>query len=132
MKCCSLKAVPDGIWECPRHRCKTCGSGPAQTDALGNPRCPDPPGDAASTLWPCRTCPNTYCERCLPDEVHFAGTEIVCEGCQEKLTADMSDLQVVARPPGHVFHLHHRALSLSSLLFPALARTLSRLPASAT
>ena len=41
--------------------------------------------DTASTLWPCRTCPTTYCERCLPEEISFAGDEIVCEECQEVL-----------------------------------------------
>ena len=74
IRCCGLKSVPEGIWECPRHRCISCGSGPSQTDAFGRPRKPDT--DAASTLWPCRTCPTTYCERCLPEEISFAGEEV--------------------------------------------------------
>ena len=92
-KCCGLKAVPEGIWECPRHRCVRCGSGPSQTDAQGKPRTPDTPDAPGYTLWPCRTCPVTYCQRCLPEDVTFAGSEIVCESCQEQLSADMSSLQ---------------------------------------
>jgi len=91
--CANLKTVPEGIWECPRHRCVQCGSGPSQTDVHGRPRRPDPPGEAGCTLWACRTCPTTYCERCLPKEVTFAGVEIVCESCQELLSADMASLQ---------------------------------------
>ena len=49
--------------------------------------------DTASTLWPCRTCPTTYCERCLPEEISFAGDEIVCEECQEVLVSDVTTLQ---------------------------------------
>ncbi len=85
--------VPEGIWECPRHRCITCGSGPAQTDAQGNLRTPTSPSDAGSTLWPCRTCPTTYCDRCLPDDVQFAGSEIVCDDCQLLLDGDVGLLQ---------------------------------------
>ena len=129
--------MPEGIWECPRHRCISCGSGPSQTDANGKPRVPgaqaahtqqwrsytaSPPKchlsllsshthfshrisaplpiatpntdtDTASTLWPCRTCPTTYCERCLPEEISFAGDEIVCEECQEVLVSDVTTLQ---------------------------------------
>ena len=91
--CCNLKSVPEGIWECPRHRCVSCGAGPSQTDAHGKPREPDPPGSARHVLWPCRTCPRTYCEMCLPKDVTFAGAEIVCESCQDLLSADMSSLQ---------------------------------------
>ena len=92
VKCCGLKSVPEGIWECPRHRCIKCGAGPSQTDAHGKPRKPD--ADAASTLWPCRTCPTTYCERCLPEEVSFVKDEIVCESCQGILAgASMEALQ---------------------------------------
>ena len=40
IRCCGLKSVPEGIWECPRHRCISCGSGPSQTDANGKPRVP--------------------------------------------------------------------------------------------
>ena len=61
ISCCNLKAVPEGVWECPRHRCAQCGVGPARTDAQGNARSPD-----AERMFPCRTCPITYCGRCLP------------------------------------------------------------------
>jgi len=30
---------------------------------------------------------------CLPKDVTFAGAEIVCESCQDLLSADMSSLQ---------------------------------------
>ena len=89
--CCGLKVIPDGIWECPRHRCVRCGSGPSQTDAQGAPREPDTEG--AASLWRCRTCPTTYCDRCLPDDVQFAGTEIVCEACQQVMKGDVTTLQ---------------------------------------
>ena len=91
MRCCGLKTVPEGIWECPRHRCVTCGAGPSHTDAQGRPRKPDT--GPASTLWACRACPMTYCEKCLPEEVTFAGDEIVCQACQALLCTDMSALQ---------------------------------------
>jgi len=93
LHCCQLKAVPEGIWECPRHRCVQCGCGPSQTDAHGKPRKPQKAGEVGYTLWPCRTCPTTYCERCLPQEVTFASAEIVCQSCQELLSADMTSLQ---------------------------------------
>ena len=35
----------------------------------------------------------TYCEKCLPEEVTFAGDEIVCQACQALLCTDMSALQ---------------------------------------
>ena len=54
---------------------------------------PNTDTDTASTLWPCRTCPTTYCERCLPEEISFAGDEIVCEECQEVLVSDVTTLQ---------------------------------------
>ena len=74
LRCCGLKSVPEGIWECPRHRCAVCGCGPSRTDSCGRPRQPD--SGAASTLWPCRTCPMTFCERCLPEEIAFVGEEV--------------------------------------------------------
>ena len=92
LRCCGLKSVPEGIWECPRHRCVECGSGPSQTDASVRPR--HAHEDVASTLWPCRTCPTTYCERCLPEEIVFAGEEIVCERCYEVLQSDVALLQL--------------------------------------
>ena len=91
--CANLKTIPEGIWECPRHRCVQCGSGPSKTDVHGRPRRPDLPGEAGYTLLACQTCPITYCERCLPKEVTFAGVEIVCESCQELLSVDMASLQ---------------------------------------
>ena len=91
MRCCGLKTVPSGIWECPRHRCVKCGAGPSHTDAQGKPRKPDT--GPASVVWSCRACPTTYCERCLPEEVSFAGDEILCETCQSLLCTDMSSLQ---------------------------------------
>lgn len=92
VRCCGLKTVPEGIWECPRHRCIKCGAGPSRTDASGKPRQPDI--GVASNLWPCRTCPITYCERCLPEEVSFAGEEIVCESCAGVLQSDVASLQL--------------------------------------
>jgi hypothetical protein len=60
----------------------------------GLPQRPDPPGKAGCTLWACQTCPITYCERCLPKEITFAGVKTVCERCQELLSsADMASLQ---------------------------------------
>ena len=71
-KCLSLRAPPEGVWECPRHRCGRCGVGPSRTDAQGRPRTPDPPSEATK-LWACRTCPKTFCTRCLsPDTMHVA------------------------------------------------------------
>ena len=92
--CANLKIIPEGIWECPRHRCMQCGSGPSRTDMHGRPRRADPPGEAGCTLWACRTCPITYCQRCLPKEITLAGVKTVCERCQELLSsADMALLQ---------------------------------------
>ena len=45
------------------------------------------------TLWPCRTCAITYCEGCLPEEVSFAGEEIVCDKCNSLLRSDGGQLQ---------------------------------------
>eukprot|EP00964_Phaeocystis_antarctica_P097907 scaffold63977_cov75-Phaeocystis_antarctica.AAC.1 len=71
-KCLSLRAPPEGVWECPRHRCGRCGVGPSRTDAQGRPRTPDLPSEATK-LWACRTCPKTFCTRCLsPDTMHVA------------------------------------------------------------
>ena len=39
-RCCNLKKAPEGVWECPRHRCVQCGVGPSATDAYGRPRRP--------------------------------------------------------------------------------------------
>lgn len=63
LRCCNLKRVPEGLWECPRHRCINCGSGPSQTDSHGSQRQPD---ILEGDLRPCRTCPVTYCNLCLP------------------------------------------------------------------
>uniref|UniRef100_A0A6U7N3G5 Zinc finger PHD-type domain-containing protein n=1 Tax=Haptolina brevifila TaxID=156173 RepID=A0A6U7N3G5_9EUKA len=93
IKCCHLKSVPEGIWECPRHRCVKCGSGPSQTDAQGRTRTPTRPDEEGYMLWACRTCPITYCGRCLPEDVQFADEEIICRECQVRLSADMSALQ---------------------------------------
>jgi len=91
-RCCGLKAVPEGLWECPRHRCIRCGVGPARTDAQGRPRTPDPPS-AETTLWPCRTCPKTFCTRCLEADATHVGSEIVCSSCLDLLDCDASQLQ---------------------------------------
>lgn len=92
-KCCNLRAVPEGLWECQRHRCGRCGVGPARTDAHGRPRTPDAPS-AATQLWSCRTCPKTFCARCLaPDATHVAH-EIVCDDCLTMLEcSDDAQLQ---------------------------------------
>mmetsp|Transcript_10713 Transcript_10713/g.24863 ORF Transcript_10713/g.24863 Transcript_10713/m.24863 type:complete len:743 (-) Transcript_10713:102-2330(-) len=91
-RCCNLKAVPEGLWECPRHRCIKCGAGQSKTDAQGRPRRPRAPGEP-TTLWPCRTCPETYCGKCLPESVLYVGSEIVCGSCQQLLNSDLSALQ---------------------------------------
>jgi len=90
MRCCSLKKVPEGLWECPRHRCINCGSGPSQTDSQGHKREPD-----GAKLRPCRTCPVTYCDRCLPEASMSEGDtgEVVCVDCQELHHSDNSLLE---------------------------------------
>ena len=75
-RCCNLKTAPEGIWECPRHRCITCGSGPSRTDAAGQERSPDVPN--AVDIHACRTCPTTYCTRCLPEQSLLERNEMVC------------------------------------------------------
>lgn len=81
--CCNLTAVPAGDWECPRHRCKGCGCGVV-----------DSSGDSDdSRLWPCRTCPQTYCAKCLPPGVLRIGSEMICEACQPLLKCDLAALQ---------------------------------------
>uniref|UniRef100_A0A7S3HHK6 Zinc finger PHD-type domain-containing protein n=1 Tax=Spumella elongata TaxID=89044 RepID=A0A7S3HHK6_9STRA len=58
LQCVDLKAVPCAMWSCPHHAgCVTCGRR----------------GAAAGFLFRCETCPNSYCEDCLPAEHHFVG-----------------------------------------------------------
>ena len=91
LSCCKLKSVPSGTWECPRHRCKSCG---ARADGGGrrgaNGRCG---GDEATELWPCRTCPTTYCTKCLPEGLTRTESEIICEARR-----DVAEIACEARP----------------------------------
>lgn len=125
VRCCNLKAVPEGHWECPRHKCGKCGASPARaagkhasrdapsncsraepsgradptgegdgrseagrSDAppqgRGKRQAGRPPPDATSTLWPCRTCPQTFCERCLPERVLHVGAEVRTQPCRQR------------------------------------------------
>ena len=90
-RCCNLKKAPEGVWECPRHRCVQCGVGPSATDAYGRPRPPEQRSDVR--LWPCRTCPQTFCGDCLPDGVLHVANEIICGGCQLLFDSDLQQLQ---------------------------------------
>jgi len=89
-RCCNLKAVPEGAWECPRHRCIRCGARQPKGEPAGKPR---KPKDEGVQLWPCRTCPETYCTKCLPEECLHVGSEVVCGTCQHLLNSDFSLLQ---------------------------------------
>jgi len=113
VRCCNLKAVPEGHWECPRHKCGKCGASPPRgapkldetsksevaphvADATQG-RAKRVPGrgqyEGTIHLWPCRTCPETFCGRCVPEGVLHAGAEIICLACQELLRSDLSHLQ---------------------------------------
>jgi len=87
-KCCHLKKAPEGLWECPRHRCVSCGAGPSRTDAQGNLRTPD-----TERMHTCRTCPVTYCGRCLPRSRMPEGDEMVCDECHLLAQTDTSLLK---------------------------------------
>ena len=50
--------------------------------------------EATADLLACRTCPSTYCARCLPEKAkQVDGSEISCEACQALLSSDLSQLQ---------------------------------------
>ena len=82
LHCCNLKAIPEGEWECPRHRCVQCGCRHQMTDS-------DLEVGVEIKLWHCRTCPQTYCAQCLPERALHAGNEIICDLCQKLLKHDL-------------------------------------------
>ena len=96
MRCCNLDAVPEGLWECPRHRCVQCGQGQAKPccdKEGGNSSAKGKRASSMAHLWPCRTCPQTFCAKCLPEQVLHVGPEIICLACQTLLSSDLSLLQ---------------------------------------